>query len=191
MDAIARFERVADRDATVVAVGVWAAAEAFFFPIVPDVGVCLLALAAPRRATRLFLAVVVGALIGTVVLAIVATRAPDAVHAMLLAIPGIDASMLADTDRSIAREGILGFVQFGPGAPLKVDTAAWIAHGGDALGLVAGAIVNRLTRVGPPVLAAAVVGSLAGSWIRAHQRTTLVADAAFWFAVYAYIWLIA
>ena len=183
--------RAADRDATVVAAGVWAACEAFFFPIVPDVGVCLLALAAPRRAARLFLAVIVGALIGTVVLAIVAIRAPDAVHSLLLALPGIDAGMLADADRSVARDGLLGFVQFGPGAPLKVDTAAWVAHGGDVLGLLAGVILNRLTRVGPPVLAAVVIGTIAGPWIRAHQRATLGAYAAFWIGVYAYIWLLA
>jgi hypothetical protein len=191
VDAIARLEQAANRGATVVAVGVWAACEAFFFPIVPDVGVCLLALAAPWRAARFFGAVVVGALIGTAVLAVVATRTPDAVHSMLLALPGIDAGMLADTDRSIARDGILGFVQFGPGAPLKVDTAAWIAHGGDTLGLLAGTILNRLTRVGPPVLAAAVIGSLAGPWIRAHHRATLVAYAAFWIGVYACIWVVA
>ena len=66
----------------------WAMAEALVFPIVPDVLVCLLALAAPRRAVVLFLAVVVGALAGSYVLYAIAVARPDVATAMVLAVPG-------------------------------------------------------------------------------------------------------
>jgi len=188
---MASLERAAKDDRAVVLVGVWAAWEAVFFPIVPDVGACLLALAAPQRASRLFGAVLAGAMVGTLVLAIFATQAPDRVRSMLLAIPGIDHAVLADAGGSIANDGVLGFVQFGPGAPLKVDTAAWIAQRGTVAGLFVGTILNRLTRVGPPVLVATLLGVLAGPWIRAHQRATLVAYAAFWIGIYTYIWGVA
>ena len=163
----------------------WAAAEAIAFPVVPDVGLCLLALAAPRRVVRLFLVVVVGALAGTLVLAALATSNPDAVRAMLLALPGIDAAMLAGVDTTLATDGVAGFAQVGPGPPLKAYTVEWIGQGGDLLGLLVGAIVNRLTRIGPVVLVPAVFGWWFGGWIRARERPILLLYAAAWIAFYA------
>ena len=166
-------------------IGAWAAAEAIVLPVVPDVGLCLLVLAAPRWTLRLFLGVVAGALLGTLLLAALSTVSPRGVESMLLGLPGIDAAMLADADAAVADRGIGAFAQFGPGAPLKVYTDAWMGHGGDAAGLLVGAVLNRLTRIGPAILVAAVLGWRLGGWIRSRERPLLAAYAAFWILVYS------
>jgi hypothetical protein len=163
---------------------IWAAAEAVVLPIVPDVGLCLLVLAAPRRTAVLFAAVVMGAIAGTLAMVAFALQAPDAARAMLLSIPAIDPGLLASADQTLARDGVAGFAQLGPGAPLKVYTVEWLAQGGDIAGVLVGTLLNRITRIGPALVVAAVIGQLAGPWLRRHSRATLATYAAFWIFVY-------
>jgi hypothetical protein len=184
-NGVERVERFADGSAAVAAMGLWAAAEAIVLPIVPDVGLCLLVLAAPRRTVRLFAAVIGGAIVGTLVLAAFASLAPDAARAALLAIPGVDTTVLAGADQALARDGVGGFAQFGPGAPLKVYSVEWLARGGDVGGLLLGAILNRMTRIGPALIAAALIGRFAAPWLRSHSHAMFFLYAAFWLAVYA------
>jgi len=184
MTVIDRIARFAGRPAATWTMAGWAAAEAIILPVVPDVGLCLLVLAAPRRFVRLFLALVAGALVGTLVLAAWSTAAPSDVEAMLLGLPGIHAAMLAGTDAAVADRGIAAFGQLGPGAPLKVYTVAWMGHGGDIAGLLAGTVINRLTRIGPALLLSAAVGWRLGGWIRRRERPFLVAYGSLWILVY-------
>ena len=165
--------------------GGWAAAEAIILPVVPDVGLCMLVLAAPRRSVQLFLAVVAGALLGTMLLAMLSAASPSGVESMLLGLPGIDATVLVDSAAAVADRGVGAFGQLGPGTPLKVYTHAWIGQGGDVAGLLAGTVVNRLTRIGPAMLVSAALGWRVGGWIRARERAVLIAYAAFWIVVYA------
>jgi hypothetical protein len=183
-----RLESLAARPATAAAIGLWAAAEAVVLPVVPDVGLCLLVIAAPRQAVRMIAAVVAGALVGTLLLALLIGGAPDSGHTMLLALPGIDDSVIADAERQLSRDGILGFTQIGVGPPLKVYTRTWLGLGGDVPGLVVGSILNRLTRIGSTVLIATVAGVLLGSWIRRHAQPTLAAYVLGWVLVYAALW---
>jgi hypothetical protein len=183
-DALERVGRFARRPAAVATMGIWAAAEAILLPIVPDVALCLLVLAAPRRAVVLFAAVVIGAIAGTLVMAAFALQAPDAARALLLAIPAIDPALLASADQALARDGVAGFAQLGPGAPLKVYTVEWLAQGGDVAGLLVGTVLNRITRIGPALIVAGVIGQFAGSLLRRHSRLTLAAYAAFWILLY-------
>lgn len=185
MTFIDRLATFAARPAASVTMGCWAAAEAIILPVVPDVGLCLLVLAAPRRAAQLFLAIVAGALVGTLLMAVLSTAAPNGVRSMLLSLPGIDATMLAEADMTLADRGIAGFGQFGPGAPLKVYTDAWVGEGGDVPGLLAGTVLNRVTRIGPAMLVAAALGWSLGRRIREWERPLLLAYAAFWIVVYA------
>ncbi len=187
-NAIERIERFAAGLAALATMAIWGAAEAVALPIVPDVGLCLLALAAPQRAARLFVAVTVGAVAGTLILAVLTALAPDAVRAMLLALPGIDASLMVEANSQLQRDGVLGFVQFGVGPPLKIYSNEWLVLGGDVPGLVCGAILNRLTRIGPVLLVASGAGVLLASGIRRRARATLAAYAAFWIALYAILW---
>jgi hypothetical protein len=183
-NALERVGLFARRPAAVATMGIWATAEAIVLPIVPDVGLCLLVLAAPRRAAVLFVAVVIGAIAGTLVMAAFALQAPDAARALLLAIPAIDPALLASADQALARDGLAGFAQLGPGAPLKVYTVEWLAQGGDIGGLLVGTVLNRITRIGPALIVAAVIGQFAGAWLRRHSRLTLASYAAFWVLVY-------
>ena len=179
-----RVGHFARRPGAVLVMTIWAAAEAIVLPIVPDVGLCLLVLAAPRRTLVLFAAVVTGAIAGTLVMAAFAQQAPDAARALLLSIPAIDPPLLASADQALARDGVAGFAQFGPGAPLKVYTVEWLAQGGDIAGLLVGTVLNRITRIGPALIVAAVIGQLAGPWLCRHSRATLAAYVAFWILVY-------
>lgn len=169
-------------------VGAWAFAEAIAFPIVPDVLLGLLVLAAPRSLVRLFVALVVGALLGTVILYAASLAAPDAVRAMLLALPGIDPVMVEAAVTDTAGGSLLALAGVGPGTPLKVYTYAWATGPGTPLVLAVGVVVNRFTRVLPPVIALAVVGWLAPGWLRRHERLVLVAYAAFYVVAYVLYW---
>ena len=183
--AIDRLESFAGRAAATATMGIWALAEAIVLPVVPDVGLCLLVLAAPRRAGPLFAAVVAGGLVGTVVLAAMSTAWPDAVEAMLLGLPGINSATLVEASGTVARDGVAGFAQLGPGIPLKVYTDAWVGQGGDLVGMLGGTILNRLLRIGPALVVAAAIGWRLAPWIRRHERLTLFAYASLWLAVYA------
>ena len=183
-----RIERFAARPAALATMAIWGATEAVALPIVPDVGLCLLALAAPRQGARLFAAVLVGAVAGMLILASLTAEAPDAVRAMLLSLPGIDGAMIAEANGQLQRDGVVGFVQFGVGPPLKVYSTQWLALGGDVPGLVIGAVLNRLTRIGPVLLVAGAAGLLFASGIRRRSGAMLAAYAALWIALYAVVW---
>ena len=169
-------------------IGIWAFAEAIVVPVVPDVALALLALASPQRAGALFGAVLVGAVSGSILLAAATSAAPASVDATLLAIPGIDADTLATVDARLAANGVLGFAQVGPGPPLKVYTVEWVEAGGSWPGLILGVVVNRVTRVGPVVLVAALAGRLLPGWLRRHERVVIPAYGVAWTAFYAVYW---
>jgi hypothetical protein len=71
---------------------------------------------------------------------------------------------------------------------LKIYSTEWLALAGDVPGLVIGAILNRLTRIGPVVLVAGGAGALFASGIRRRSGAMLAAYAAFWIALYAFLW---
>ena len=184
MNLVDRMERFAVRRMALALVGLWAIAEAVFLPVVPDVGLCLLAIAAPRRSGILFAAVLVGAFLGSVAMAALAGASPDGVRQLLLSIPRIDMAMLADVDAKISSDGVLAYAQLGPGPPLKVYTAEWVGVGGDLGGVIVGTMLNRVTRIGPVVVVAAIAGIVASGWIRRHARLTVLAYAAAWTVFY-------
>ena len=168
----------------VILVGSWAFAEAIALPVVPDIALGLLALAAPRHALRLFVVLVVTALAGTAVLYAVAVAAPDAASALLTALPGIDAATLDAARQAVAGGDPTAVAGFGPGMPLKVYTVAWATGPASPAALALGVVLNRVTRVGPVVLALAVLGRLAPAFLRRHERLVLGVYAAAWVAVY-------
>ncbi len=51
--------------------------------------------------------------------------------------------------------------------------------------MLAGALLNRLTRIGPALLVSIAIGSLLGRWIRRHERLTLSVYGVTWLLVYA------
>lgn len=183
VDRLAAF---AGRPAASLLVAAWAAAEATVLPIVPDVGTAALVLASPRHVVRLLVAIVIGAVFGSLVLGGLFATAPGAVRDLVLAVPGVHGFLLDAARADLERAGVLGFAQVGPGPPLKAYSLEWLALGGNAPGLVAGAVVNRISRIGPVLLVAAVLGWAFGDLIRRRPAMTAVAYGAFWIAVYAY-----
>lgn len=182
--ALDRIAGVAADRRGVILVGAWAFAEAIALPVVPDIALGLLALASPRHTLRLFLVLVGAALAGSAVLFALAVAAPDAAIALLIALPGIDASTIDAARLAVAGGDPTAMAGFGPGMPLKVCTLAWALGAGSPAGLALGVVLNRVTRVGPVVLALAVLGRLAPAFLRRHERLVLGVYAAAWIAVY-------
>jgi len=181
---IDRLERFAATRQAAVLIGAWGMAEAIALPVVPDVALYLLVLAAPRQAGRLFAAAIAGALIGSALLAGLTIIDPGAARSLMLAIPGISPTMLDAAERTLAGGDVLGFVGFGPGTPVKVYTVAWILAGGSPSLLLLGVVINRLTRMGPGVLVTALIGALAPAFLRGHERLVLAAYLVLWIVTY-------
>ena len=176
----------AGRPAGSLLAAAWAAGEAVVLPLVPDVGAAAFVLASPRQLGRLLVAIAVGAVLGSLLLAGLFAAAPGAVRDLIAAVPGVNDVLLEAARVDLERAGVVGFTQVGPGPPLKAYALEWLALGGDVPGLVAGTVVNRVSRIGPVLLAAAVLGWAFGGLIRRHPAATAVAYAAFWIGVYAY-----
>lgn len=180
-----RLDRIATGRAGVALLAAWGFGEATVLPIVPDVLLYVLAAAAPRRAFALFAAAVAGALAGSAVLYAIALAAPSAAEGLVVSVPGIDRSMVDAARQVMAGGDPRAFVLLGPGTPLKVDTVAWASGSGTSLGLLGGIVLNRLTRIGPGLVLAALVGSTAPGWLRRHERGVVIAYVVAWVAFYA------
>lgn len=185
MDRIARF---AGGRTAMVLVALWSFAEAIVLPVVPDIALDLLSAARPRRSPLLFAISVVASIAGTVVLFALATSQLATAQALVLALPAIDGQMLDAARATVAAGDPTSIAQFGPGTPLKVYTVAWASGSGTAVGLLVGTVLNRLTRLGPTLLAAVGVGALAPTWLRRHDRLVLGLYALAWLAIYALSW---
>lgn len=183
-----RIGRLAAGGAAVALVAAWSFGEAIVLPIVPDVALYLLALAAPRRAPLLFGVAVGVSIIGSALLFALALGQLAAAEALVLAVPGVDQPMLDAAKVTVAGGDPTALGLFGPGTPLKVYTVAWASGAGSWLGLMLGVIVNRLTRIGPLLLLATGAGAIAPHWLRRHERVVLVTYALAWVALYVAYW---
>ena len=181
MDAIERF--AGSRWAAAL-VAVWAFGEAIVLPVVPDVALDLIALAAPRRALRLFAVAVVASLLGSVVLYALASTTPDAARRLVLAVPGIDQPMLDAAAATVAGGVPWSIAQVGPGTPLKVDTLAWAVGPATFGPFLLAVVLNRISRILPVLLLAAAAGAVAPDWIRRHERLVVVGYGVAWLALY-------
>jgi membrane protein YqaA with SNARE-associated domain len=171
-----------------VLVAAWACAEAVLLPVVPDVIVLPLVAAAPRATPRLVGALLTGALVGSVFLVWLVLADPDRVRSLFLVLPGLDAATIRGAEADIATNGAAAFAAFGPGVPVKVDTLAWVTAGGSPLVLAAAVALNRLTRIGPGIILAAIVGRLAPQWLRRHEWSAIAGYVAGWVALYLVYW---
>lgn len=185
LDRIGRF---AGGRAAIVLVALWSFAEAILLPIVPDVALNVLALAAPRRAPVLFAVSIVASILGTAVLFAFAVSQLATAQSLVLGLPAIDQPMLDAARATVAAGDPASLALFGPGTPLKVFTVAWASGSGTALGLLVGVVINRLTRIGPYVLGAMGVGALLPSLLRRYDRLVLALYALGWIVVYVDLW---
>ena len=150
----------------VVLIG-WGVAEALVLPVVPDVLIGLLVLAAPWSIGPLLGAAVAGGVAGSLVGWWLLRRAPDLTRRVLAIQPALGRPGLDDAADRLRRRGLVaGFAQIGPGLPLKAYLHALGVTAPETSGaVVAGlALVNRLARLGPPALAFAALHPFAVGW---------------------------
>jgi hypothetical protein len=141
----------------------WGFAEAVLIPIVPDVGLGVLALATPEALGLPLLSAIAGGVAGAAVLAALRARDPAPVDRILALQPGLGAAGMDEARRRIAARGPRAFAQVGPGLPLKAYVVAYVQDRPSArIGTVALlALLNRVTRIVPVVGAFALAGVLA------------------------------
>jgi MYXO-CTERM domain-containing protein len=175
--------RIATHWVAIVVLAAWGFGEAILVPIVPDVLLCLLAVAAPRRAAPLFGWTVLGALVGSIVLSSVTLGDPAAGRGIVLGVPGITQAALDSATGAVHDGNPLAMVHIGPGTPIKVSTVAWWAGSGTPAAYLAGVLLNRLVRIGPDVALFALLGLLAPAFVRRRERLLLVAYALFWLLI--------
>ena len=187
----ARSKQLFDSRASILLSGIWGAAEASVFFVVPDVWLGLVGLLAPRRAPAAFGALLIGAAVGSSILFGISRAAGPAVEAYQASLPGLSAAELAGARDELAERG-LGAMLGLPlqGYPLKVGVHAAAQLGFPFADVVLFSLLNRLVRVGPYVLVTAVAGVLVARWIHARPGLALALYTATWSVFYAWYWLL-
>jgi membrane protein YqaA with SNARE-associated domain len=182
LDDLARF---ADSRGGPLAIFLWAFAEAVALPVIPDVLLGLLLLAAPRRFLILFVSLCLGSLAGSLLLYALTTADPETVRQGLLALPGINQPMVTAASGTVASGSPICLLLFGPGTPLKVFTFAWASGAISPIGLLPAVILNRVSRIAPLALAQVGLGLVAPDFLRRHERIVLGLYGAAYLATYA------
>ena len=152
------WRRLAESDAAVLAVLLWAVSEATVQPVIPDFALGLLALGTRRRLPRLLAAALAGMALGGVVTLIAAEVAPAAATAVLLHLPFVHAAGLPEVDAYLRTHGVArGFLhQPWSGIPFKLWAVEAGAHHLDPLAVIPWFVAGRALRI------VAVTGAVAG-----------------------------
>jgi membrane protein YqaA with SNARE-associated domain len=170
MDGLGRF---ANGRGGPLAVFLWAFAEAIALPVIPDVLLGLLLLAAPRRFALLFGSLCLGSLAGSLLLYALTVADPAAVRQGLLVLPGINQPMVTAASATVESGSPTCLMLFGPGTPLKVFAFAWANAAISPIGFVPAVILNRMSRIGPLALGQVALGLVAPDFLRRRQRIVL------------------
>lgn len=188
--SVTRFTAWSESRRGQLALFLWSVAEGCAWPVVPDPLLGLMGAASPRRALRLYVIVVVGGLLGTLLLWPVALAASAALRDFLVLLPVVDAPMMLAAQGRVAEHGLFDIAQFGRGTPLKVWAWAWASTGGGLLPFLGAALINRLTRVLPFFAATTIGAHLGGTWVRRNGRAVAVGYLLFWLLFYLDYWSI-
>ncbi|MEX2297184.1 MAG: hypothetical protein WD715_07220 [Dongiaceae bacterium] len=159
----------------------WGAAEASVFFIVPDLWISYVAMRRDAIAgLRAAFFAAAGAVCGGVILWHFTLADPDAVAALLIALPGIDAAMRVEVGNAMAAGWFDAIFAGGvSGIPYKLFVAEAAMRAIDPAAFFAVSVFARLLRfLAVGWLAAFVSGRLS-------QRWRLPVWAAFWLALYA------
>lgn len=183
LDGHERHRALRGRWAAIAAIAAWGFGEAILLPVVPDVLLYVLAVAAPQRAAPLFGWAVLGALVGSLVLSAVALNQPASGREIVLGVPGITEKTLASAELVVGDGDPLAMVHLGPGIPLKVYSVAWWDGIGSPAGYVVGVLANRLIRIGPGVVVFWLIGTLAPMFVRRRERLLAVGYVLFWVVI--------
>jgi len=166
--------------------GVWAAfawglAEATLFFIIPDVIVGAVSLFQPRRAAAAVGAAIGGAMVGGVVLVLVAQSLGPSLIEVIEDVPGIPREMVTAAQVDLDAHGGAALL-LAPlsGTPYKIYAAEWGVRGWGLPALLAWTIPARALRLVPVAVLAAGVGLV--------LRRNLVRRPWLWLGLYGLIW---
>jgi membrane protein YqaA with SNARE-associated domain len=140
----------------------WAVGEATVWPVIPDVALFALLLAAPRRAPRLLLATTAGACIGGVITVAAATLAPHAALTVVTHVPLVHPRSIPVVESHLATQPLpLAFLyQPWSGIPFKLWAVLATTGGYAPLAVVPCFVLGRLGRFAAVALVGAGIGRL-------------------------------
>jgi len=157
-----RWRGVAYGGAGVAICFLWAVGEATVWPIIPDVALFLLALAAPRRAPRLLLATAAGAAVGGVATVLTAWLAPPLALAVVMRVPLVHSTSVPIVVAHLQRDALLHAFLYQPwsGIPFKLWAVLGVTGGHPPLAIIPCFIIGRSLRFLSVAATAAAVGRL-------------------------------
>lgn len=166
------------------AAGLWGFAEASVFFIVPDVLLTFLAQTSLRRALLAGLAAAICASLGGAAVYGLALGSPDTAHAVLLAIPGISAELVARV-ADLLRSGLLQGLVAGSlsGAPYKIFAVEAATSGVPLIPFLLASLPARFLRFLLASLVSWLVFAKLLSGLALRTRRLLLAG--FWLVFYA------
>ncbi|HEX2754254.1 MAG TPA: hypothetical protein VHM48_02255 [Candidatus Limnocylindrales bacterium] len=183
------FATLAAEPLILIVLAAWGVGEALVLPVVPDVLLGLLVLAAPWQVGPLLAAAIVGGVAGAVPGWWLLRHRRSLAERVLALQPGLGQRGLDQAEDRIRRRGpLLAFAQVGPGLPLKayvhaIDVVAPATTPATVAGL---ALVNRLARLGPVALVFAALHPFAVGWPPAVLAVTWIGG---WTAFYVAYWV--
>jgi hypothetical protein len=184
------YAALAGTGAIVLVLAAWGFGEAIVVPVVPDVLIGILVLAAPWTLPHLLAATIAGAIAGSIVAWWLLLRRRSLAEALLARQPGLGAPGLAEAEGRLRARGLIaGFAQLGPGLPLKayLHALAVVAPASGARRVALLALVNRIARLGPVALGFALLHPLAVG-IDGDPAILGLAYVAGWALFYAAYW---
>jgi membrane protein YqaA with SNARE-associated domain len=163
----------------------WGLAEATLFFVVPDVYLGFVALFGGRKGLAPLGGALAGALAGGAITYLVAASDRPTALALLLAVPGVTPSMVANVGEVLRTSG-LGALLGGPfgGIPYKVY-AAQAGFQGQPFGpFLVLTLPARLIRFLPVSLVCGAGGELLRPFLRRHPSVLIAAYALAWIGIY-------
>ena len=154
--------RFAESDGAVVCAFLWAFAEATLQPLIPDLLLGVLAPGTRRKLPRLLGAALAGMLVGGCCTLAVAEMWPGTAHTIVVHLPLVHATGLAEAARTISSQGIAAAFLYQPwsGIPFKVWAVAAGMQRADPLAVLVWFAVGRTLRIVAVTLTVAGLASL-------------------------------
>lgn len=163
-----RWRDIARGRAGLVVCFAWAVAEATVWPVLPDVALFLLIVAAPQRAWKLALATATGSAIGGMVTLAASVLAPNVALAVVLHVPWIHARSIATVQQYLDTHSLLVAFLHQPwsGIPFKLWAVLAAAGGHQPLAVLPCFVIGRTLRFAAVALAAFLLGRLVARSLR-------------------------
>lgn len=157
-----RWRRVAGGRSGVATCFLWAVGEATVWPVIPDVALFLLVLAAPRRAPWLLVATVAGATVGGTITVFASSVAPDAAMNAVLHMPLVHVRSVATVEAYLRDHSLVEafFYQPWSGLPFKLWAVLAVSGGHQPLSVVPVFVAGRTLRFAAATGLAALFGRL-------------------------------